>query len=80
LWVVLGTIGGKKIIEKYPHLKEVHGYHMNDFGAIVAAASLAHDIGNPPLDIPGEKAIESIFFHWKRTKIQRPLTQKNGKI
>jgi dGTPase len=30
-----------KIIEKYPHLKEVYGYHMNDFETIVAAASLA---------------------------------------
>jgi dGTPase len=47
----LGRLVGKKIIEKYPYLKEVHGFHMNDFGAIVAAASLAHDIGNPPLDI-----------------------------
>jgi dGTPase len=45
----LGRLVGKKI-EKYPYLKEVHGFHMNDFGAIVAAASLAHDIGNP-LDI-----------------------------
>jgi dGTPase len=40
----LGRLVGKKIIEKYPYLKEVHGFHMNDFGAIVAAASLAHDI------------------------------------
>jgi dGTPase len=46
----------KKSSKKYPHLKEVHGYHMNDFGAIVAAASLAHDIGNPPLDIPVKKS------------------------
>jgi dGTP triphosphohydrolase len=29
---------------------------MNDFGAIVAAASLAHDIGSPPLDIPVKKS------------------------
>jgi hypothetical protein len=31
----LGVLGrfGKKIIEKYPHLKE-HGYHMNDFGQL----------------------------------------------
>jgi dGTPase len=42
LWVWL-----EKIIEKTLHLKDAHGYHMNDFGAIVAAASLAHDIGNP---------------------------------
>jgi hypothetical protein len=39
----LGRLVGKKIIEKYPIYKEVHGYQMNDFGAIVAA-SLAHDI------------------------------------
>jgi hypothetical protein len=31
----LGRLVGKKIIEKYPHLKEVHGFHMNDFGAIM---------------------------------------------
>jgi dGTPase len=31
---VLWAFGWKKIIEKYPHLKEVHGYHMNDFGQL----------------------------------------------
>jgi dGTPase len=48
----------KKIIEKYPHLKEVHGYHMN--GA-VAAASLAHDIGNPTFGHSEKKRLENIF-------------------
>jgi hypothetical protein len=32
--------------------------------AIVAAASLAHDIGNPPLDIQ-VKSDRRVFFHWK---------------
>ena len=40
----IGRLVGKKIIEKYPHLKESHGFQANDFVAIVSSASLAHDI------------------------------------
>jgi len=57
----IGRLVGKKIIEKYPHLQEIHGYQPNDFGAIVAAASLSHDIGNPPFGHSGEKAIGEYF-------------------
>lgn len=72
----LGRLVGKQIIEKYPHLQEVHGYHANDFGAIVAAASLAHDIGNPPFGHSGEKAIGEYFSVGKGMKYKEQLTDK----
>lgn len=34
----------------------------NDFGVIVASASLAHDIGNPPFGHSGEQAISEYFI------------------
>ena len=72
----IGRLVGKKIIEKYPHLKEIHGYQPNDFGAIVAAASLAHDIGNPPFGHSGEKAIGEYFSRGNGQQFKEQLSPK----
>ena len=52
------------------------GYHANDFGAIVASASLAHDIGNPPFGHSGEKSIGQYFISGPGKKFGDILNDK----
>ena len=71
----LGRRVGKVLLERHPNLTAL-GYTFNDFGAIVAAASVTHDIGNPPFGHSGEKAIGEYFKTGNGAKYKEQLTDK----
>ena len=56
--------------EKNPDLPK----NMDEIGSIVAAACLAHDLGNPPFGHSGENAIATYFSEEKGKQFQAQLT------
>jgi dGTPase len=58
----LGKRVGEELCKRHPELAEI-GISASDFGGIVAAAALAHDLGNPPFGHCGESAISDFFQH-----------------
>ena len=71
----LGRKVGESVLQRHPELVE-QGYKMNDFGAIVATAAIAHDIGNPPFGHSGEKAIGEYFKTSNGQQFKEQLTPK----
>lgn len=57
----LGKRAGEIILQR--HALPASEFSLFDFGAIVAAAALAHDLGNPPFGHAGEDAISDFFIH-----------------
>lgn len=71
----LGRRVGRVLLERHPKLVKL-GYTFNDFGAIVAAASVMHDIGNPPFGHSGEKAIGEYFKTGNGLKYKQEVSDK----
>jgi dGTPase len=63
----LGKKVGEIILQRHPD--ETRSVSQFDFGAIVAAAALTHDVGNPPFGHAGEDAIADFFAHHPAGKI-----------
>src|SRR5690606_10385207 len=57
----LGKKAGEIILERHPELRS--NFTLFDFGAVTAAAALAHDLGNPPFGHAGEDSISDFFKH-----------------
>ena len=67
----LGDSISTKLLAKHPELASTH---VSEIGAIVSAACLAHDLGNPPFGHSGEKAIATYFSEGKGITLQSQLS------
>ncbi|MES2656548.1 MAG: deoxyguanosinetriphosphate triphosphohydrolase [Bacteroidota bacterium] len=71
----VGRSLGRKVAEalllKYPELNTALSSY--DIGCIVAAACLAHDIGNPPFGHSGEDAIREYFLNGQGAALKQAI-------
>lgn len=62
----LGRRVGEILIQRHKELNDKFSSH--DFGTVVASASLAHDLGNPPFGHSGEDGLSDFFLHHEGKK------------
>src|SRR5436190_2663655 len=59
----LGKMIGARISESFKNNEAVLEFYRYELANVIAAACLAHDIGNPAFGHSGEKAISNYFSH-----------------
>lgn len=68
----LGRRVGEVLIQR--HAEVASKFSSHDFGTVVASASLAHDLGNPPFGHSGEDGLSDYFLHHEGKKYKPHFT------
>ncbi|KUK76932.1 MAG: Uncharacterized protein XD92_0991 [Proteiniphilum acetatigenes] len=71
----LGESAARQLRSRHPALEA----DLEEIGAIVSAACLAHDMGNPPFGHSGEKAISTFFSEGKGARLREEVEAEGGR-